>query len=158
PAPAADFHQPLDVHRDFLAQVALDAALFLDHPADLPDVVFREVLDADVGAHARRRQDVVRALAADPENVGQADFDPLGPRKIHSSNATLLPFPLLVFLFRADPAPHAAAADDLALVTDSLARRSALHLSLRSVAPRRSGGPEGPPCRFSTSPAYSFST
>src|SRR5713101_1751661 len=36
---AADFHQPLDVHRDLFPEVALDAALFLDHPADLAHVV-----------------------------------------------------------------------------------------------------------------------
>src|SRR4029077_20531472 len=54
-APAPDLHQPLDVHRDFLAQVPFDAALLLDDPADLPDVVLRQVLDADVAAHARRR-------------------------------------------------------------------------------------------------------
>src|SRR5512132_418680 len=50
PAEAADLHQPLDVHRDVLAQVALDPALLLDHTADLPHVVFREVLDANVRA------------------------------------------------------------------------------------------------------------
>jgi len=33
-AVAADFHQPLDVHRDLLAEVSFDAALFLDHAAD----------------------------------------------------------------------------------------------------------------------------
>src|SRR5262245_694355 len=36
-AVAADLHQPLDVHRDLLAEVSLDAAHLLDHPADLPD-------------------------------------------------------------------------------------------------------------------------
>src|SRR5690349_8262085 len=33
PPVAADFHQPLDVHRDFLPQVALDASLLLDDAA-----------------------------------------------------------------------------------------------------------------------------
>src|SRR6516162_9186049 len=33
PAVAADLHQPLDVHRHFLAQITLDATLLLDHPA-----------------------------------------------------------------------------------------------------------------------------
>src|SRR6478752_3043020 len=42
PAVAADLHQPLDVHRDFLAEVALDAPLLLDDPADLADVVLRQ--------------------------------------------------------------------------------------------------------------------
>src|SRR5262245_43525718 len=41
-AVAADFHQPLDVHRDLLAEVALDAAHFLEHAADLADVVLGE--------------------------------------------------------------------------------------------------------------------
>ena len=31
-AVAADLHQPLDVHRDLLAEVAFDAALLLDAP------------------------------------------------------------------------------------------------------------------------------
>src|SRR5690348_15081927 len=35
PAVAADLHQPLDVHRDFLAEITLDPALLLDDPADL---------------------------------------------------------------------------------------------------------------------------
>src|SRR5262245_37518246 len=39
-AVAADFHQPLDIHRDVLAQVALDVALLLDDPADLAHVLF----------------------------------------------------------------------------------------------------------------------
>src|SRR5207248_7688710 len=37
-AVAADFHQPLDVHRDLFAQVAFDPALLLDDAADLPDI------------------------------------------------------------------------------------------------------------------------
>src|SRR3954447_15448074 len=86
PAPAADFHQPLDVHRDFLAEVSFHATLLFNHPADLPDVVFRQVLDADVGADARRGQDVVRPLPADAVDVGQADFDPLRAREIDTSN------------------------------------------------------------------------
>jgi hypothetical protein len=42
-AEAADFHQPLDVHRDLLAEIALDAALLLDHPADLAHIVFGQI-------------------------------------------------------------------------------------------------------------------
>jgi hypothetical protein len=50
---AADFHQPLDVQRDLLAQIALDATHFLDDPADLAHVVFGQVLHPDVRAHLR---------------------------------------------------------------------------------------------------------
>src|SRR5207237_3712863 len=133
PPPAADLHQPLDVHRDFLPQVAFDVALLLDDPADLPDVVFRQVLDAHVRAHARRDEDVVRAFPADPVDVGQADFDPLRARQIHSSytchvssSSTFniqhsafgirhsLALSLLVLLIGTDHAHDAAAANDLA--------------------------------------------
>src|SRR5688572_33113469 len=72
-AVAADFHQPLDVQRDLLAEVALDATYFLDDAADLADVILGQVLDADVTADAGRAEDVVRALAPDPVDVGQTD-------------------------------------------------------------------------------------
>src|SRR5581483_91933 len=64
-AVAADLHQPLDVHRHLLAEVALDAALLLDHPADLPHVVLGQVLDADVRADAGLPQDLVRSHPPD---------------------------------------------------------------------------------------------
>src|SRR5689334_4001369 len=81
-AVAADLHQPLDVHRDLLAEVTLDATHFLDHPADLADVVFRQILDADIRAHAGRAEDVIRPLAADSVDVGETDLDALGARQI----------------------------------------------------------------------------
>src|SRR5215211_688350 len=83
-AVAADLHEPLDIHGDLLAEIALDAALLLEHTADLADVVFRQVLDADIRAHARRSEDVVRALASNAVDVGEPDLDPLGPRKVNA--------------------------------------------------------------------------
>jgi hypothetical protein len=83
-AVAADFHQPLDVHRDLLAEIALDAAHVLEHTADLADVVLRQVLDADVRADAGDAEDVVRTLPPDPVDVGEPDLDPLGPRKVNT--------------------------------------------------------------------------
>src|SRR5262249_43435060 len=90
---AADFHQPLDVHRDFLAQVAFDAALLLDDPADLAHVVLGEVLDADVGAQAGILEDAARADAADAVDVGQSDLDALGAREIDASYTSHSLFP-----------------------------------------------------------------
>ena len=40
---------------DHRAEVAFHAALLLQHPADLADVVLRQILDPDVGADAGRR-------------------------------------------------------------------------------------------------------
>src|SRR5436309_3213603 len=115
-AVGADFHQPLDVHGDLLAEIALDAPLLLDHPADRPDVVFRQILHADVGADPGLLQDAVRPDAADAENVGEPDLDALGAREIDACDTSHLTLPLFVLLVRTDHAHHAAAAHDLALV------------------------------------------
>src|SRR4029434_6964459 len=84
---AADFHQPLDVHGDLLAKIALDASLLLDHAADLPDVVLGQILDPDVRADACVLQDAVRSHAADAIDVGKPDLDALGTRKIDASDS-----------------------------------------------------------------------
>jgi hypothetical protein len=63
---AANLHQPLDVHRDLFAEIAFDAPLLFNHATDLPNVLFGEVLDADVGADSCRAQDIVRTLASMP--------------------------------------------------------------------------------------------
>src|SRR5206468_3734899 len=86
PSEAADFHQALDVHGNLLAEIAFHAALVLDHPADLPDVVFGQILDADVGADPGALQDVVRAHTPYAVDVSETDLDALGPREIHASN------------------------------------------------------------------------
>src|SRR6476469_7886619 len=155
-AVAADFHQALDVERDLLAEIAFHTPLLLDHPADLADVVFRQVLHADVRAHARFLEDQVRPVAADAVDVGQPDLDPLGAREVHACDtrhfvesssgfrlqttdfrrvcglwsvacSLSLPLSLLVLLVRADHPDHALAANDLALVTNALDGRSYLH-------------------------------
>src|SRR4029077_10747300 len=109
-----------------LAQVAFDAALLLDDAADLPDVFFRQILDADVRAHAGRIEDVVRPLPADAVDVGQPDFHALRARQINACNTchmNYLSLPLLVLLIRADHAHDALPAHDLALVTNPFYRR-----------------------------------
>src|SRR5207248_4773544 len=95
-AVTADLHQPLDVHRDFFAQVPFDAPLLLDDAADLPDVVFGQILYADVGTDARVREDPVRPDAADSINIGKTDFDALGARKIDACNSCHSPTPAAV--------------------------------------------------------------
>src|SRR5262245_57234450 len=83
---AADLHQPLDVHRDFLPQIAFDAALFLEYPADLAHIVFGKILDADIRAHSGFAQNHVRSMSADAVDIRQADFHPFGSRQIDASN------------------------------------------------------------------------
>src|SRR5688572_14542264 len=138
-AVAADFHQPLDVHGDLLAEIALHAADLFEHPADLADVVFGQILDADVRADARRGQDVVRPLAPDAVDIREADLDPLRPRQIDACNTRhRLPLPLLVLRVRADHTDDATSPHNLALVTDPLDRRSYLHVRPSSLSGRAS--------------------
>ncbi len=62
---AADFHQPLDVLGDLLAQIALDAALFLDDLADPLRLVLREIrtfVTSGTSAAARIRLERVRPM------------------------------------------------------------------------------------------------
>src|SRR5262249_14537821 len=91
-AEAADFHQPLDVHRDLLAEIAFDAALLLDHPADLAHVVLGQIFDADVGRDTGVLEDAVRAHPPDAVDVGETDLDPLGARKINACDTCHLCF------------------------------------------------------------------
>src|SRR5262249_17874554 len=86
-AVAADFHQPLDVHRHVLAEGALDAALLLDDAADLPHAVLGEGLHAPLRPPAGFLEDDVRARPSDPEDVREADLHPLGDRQIHACNS-----------------------------------------------------------------------
>src|SRR5579871_294501 len=85
-AVAADLHQPLDVHRDLFAEIALDAALLLDDAADLPHVVLGQILHADIGADPGVLQDGVRADAPDAVDVRESDLDALRARKIDACN------------------------------------------------------------------------
>src|SRR5690606_18929387 len=86
PAVAADLHQPLDVQRDLLPEIALHPADLLDHLADRAHILFRQVLDPNVGRHPGLREDVVRALAPDTEDVGEPDLDALGAREVYACN------------------------------------------------------------------------
>src|SRR3972149_7724206 len=75
PPIAADIHQPLDVHRDLLAQISLDAAPGIDDLAALADLLLGQVLDPDVGVDSGLSQDRVGAVTPDPVDVGEADLD-----------------------------------------------------------------------------------
>src|SRR5215218_10627682 len=51
---AADLHLAADVARHLAAEVTLDAEMLVDVVAQLQQVLVREVLGPQVGAHARR--------------------------------------------------------------------------------------------------------
>src|SRR5579871_2465245 len=82
----ADFDETLDVHRNFLAQIALDQSLGLDDRTDAVDLFFAEVLNLlhrlDLGFVENARG----ARMPDAVNVGQRDVDVLLAGKIHACN------------------------------------------------------------------------
>ena len=79
--------------------IAFLAALLLDHLADVPDVVFGQILDADVGADPGRLQNRVRAEAPDAIDVGETNLDALGPREINACNSRHILIPAAACAF-----------------------------------------------------------
>src|SRR6476660_10102304 len=86
-AVGTDFDEPLDVHRNFLAQIAFHHAFRFDHLADAIDLVLAQVLDLFRGVHFGRVQNAGRARIAYAVDVGQRDVGPLVARKIDACNA-----------------------------------------------------------------------
>src|SRR5437763_12617474 len=83
---AANFDQPLDVHRDIFAQVAFDAAFVLDRLTDVVHFLFGEVLNLLVGIHVSCRQDARGAWISDAIDVSQRDVHMLVAWKINACN------------------------------------------------------------------------
>src|SRR5690349_9250524 len=126
----ADFDQPLDVHRDVLAEIALDAAFALDDLADAVDLVFVEVLHLFFAVDIGSGDDPGRARMPDAVDVGQRDPGVLVARKIHACNTCHKPslsLTLLVLGILADHPHHALAANDLALVANLFDRCPYFH-------------------------------
>src|SRR5690349_12025428 len=80
-AVGADLHQPFDVLRALAAKVSLHLAL-LDRLTQADDLVLGQVFDQGVGVDLGFREDLLRGRAADAEDIGEADFDPLLNRDV----------------------------------------------------------------------------
>src|SRR6516165_11911017 len=87
PAVGADFDEPLDVHRNFLAEIAFHHAFSLDDLADTVDLVFAQVLDLLVRVDLGLFQDAARARIADAVDVSERDYHMLVAWKIDACNA-----------------------------------------------------------------------
>jgi len=86
-AVGADFDEPLDVHRNFFAQIAFHHAFGLDDLADAVDLVFAEILNLLVPVHVRLLQNTGRARIANAVNVSERDRRMFVAWKIDSCNA-----------------------------------------------------------------------
>src|SRR3954471_18680308 len=87
PLVAADLHLAADVAGHLAAQVTLDAEVLVDVVAQLQQVLVAEVLDAQVGADARRRQRLLGGRLADAIDVGECDLHPLPGGEVDTSQS-----------------------------------------------------------------------
>jgi len=82
----ANFDEPLDVHRNVFAQIALDATFALDDLADAVDLFFVQVLYLLPRLDVRRLQNSSSARIANSVNVSERDIRVLVARKIDACN------------------------------------------------------------------------
>src|SRR6185437_2197194 len=87
PAIGTDFDEPLDVHRNVLAQIAFDVAFALNDLTNAVDFVFVQVLDLLIGTHVGGCKNAGRTRIADTIDVGKRDVHVLIARKIDAGNA-----------------------------------------------------------------------
>src|SRR6266536_4946489 len=83
----ADFDEPLDAHRNFLAQIAFDQTFAFNDLADAVDFVLAQVLDLFHGIHLGLVENARRPGNPDSVNVRQRDKRSLVSRKIDACNA-----------------------------------------------------------------------
>src|SRR5205809_5999922 len=107
------------VEGDFLAEIALHAALHVDDLGDAAGLLLGEVLHPDAPLDPGLVQDLVAARHPDPVDVGERDLHPLLPGKVDARDTChVLSLPLLVLLVGADDAHHTLPAHHLALDAD----------------------------------------
>src|SRR6267142_2280894 len=74
----------LDIHRDFLAQIAFHGAFLFEDRAHLVDFILGQVADLLVELDPRAVEQGTRTAAADAINVSQTDFRSLLWRQIYA--------------------------------------------------------------------------
>ena len=112
------------------AQRTLDANVALDDLAQLVDVGFAEITNAQSRADTCLFQDVERGLPTDAEDVRKADLNLLVAREIDAGDAShvWLALTLLVLgIALADDASHTVALNDLAVLTNRLHAAANFH-------------------------------
>src|SRR5205823_5833276 len=84
---AADLDLAPDVGLHLAAQVAFDAVVGLDPVAELDQVVVAQVTHPQVRADAGLRERLLGAGAAEAEDVGEGDLQPLVTRQVDADEA-----------------------------------------------------------------------
>ena len=88
PTIGADFHEPLDIHRDRFAQISFDHSISLDDVSNAHRFVFGQVFHLGVEIDAGLFTDLGRPAFADPVDVSQTDLNSLTQRQIHSCDSS----------------------------------------------------------------------
>src|SRR6266850_2753904 len=138
PAVRTDFDEPLDVHRNVLAQIAFHRAFRFDDLPDAVDFVFRQILHLFHRVNFRFVQNARRARVPDPVDVCERDINVFITRKMDAgktSNSPSLALTLLVLRILADHPHHTLAVDDLALIANFFDRCSNFHKPAFSLQP-----------------------
>ena len=76
----ADFDKPLDVHRNVLAQIALDRTFRLDDLADAVDLFFSEILNFLHGIDFGRVQNARRAWMTKEQVLNTRPWSRIRPK------------------------------------------------------------------------------
>src|ERR1700760_1886550 len=84
PLVAADLHLAPDVGLNLAAQVTFHLVGRVDPVAELHQLLVAEAADPGVPADAGRRQRLQCPRAADAEDIGERDLDPLVAGQVHS--------------------------------------------------------------------------
>src|SRR3546814_10879925 len=72
---AGQVHEPLDVHRNFAAKVALHGEVAVDQFADLEHFLIGQVLDATLCRDAKLVHDALGRCRANAVNISKGDLD-----------------------------------------------------------------------------------
>jgi hypothetical protein len=112
----ADLRQPLDRLLALAAEVTFDLQVAVDVALEPGDLLVGQVANLGVAGKVEFDADLARRRLADPENVGEADLEPLLRRDVDAGDSGPgLALPLLVAGIaannhgRAMPLDHAAA-------------------------------------------------
>src|SRR3546814_9010802 len=81
---AGQVHEPLDVHRNFAAKVALHGEVAVDQFADLEHFLIGQVLDATLCRDAKLVHDALGRCRANAVNISKGDLDALVCRDVHT--------------------------------------------------------------------------
>ena len=79
---AADFAQPLNVHADFTAQVALDGVVILDGVTQQALLILGQILNTGVGIDLGDLQNLSGPCGSDAVDISQRNFNPLVAGKV----------------------------------------------------------------------------